>query len=950
MRRVAIIVPKQSKLFFRAGTCLLISALGLNAVTLQENLDQAIHAFSENNYSETYWQFESMELDYGMEPEFLDTTFQAHTLPVRAYAALMADHPTDAIVYFTALLAEHAPSPAVRAFSLYNIAVAQAQVAALAASADTYKLFRDLFPHSQEAALALLQEASLRYDIGAVTEATTLLDDFYRSQAPLTLRMQARLRSLQIASETSAVARVQSILFNTDWTVDAMPDIAVLSFAALEAGNLLLEQARYTEALRAYRLVYPRDLLIDKQNERLLQTQTTLRQQSALASNIWSAHMQQLVARLDNQLQTLRKMEDYTPGLFLRVGQTYLLSARYREASILFRTLAQSDQYPDSIRAEAHYRWILAQSEAAHWAEAREIAESFLRAHPQHSLGQSALFLIARSYQGQGQFSEAIGVLDDLIANYPKDRQAPRWYFTRGYNYSVLEDQSSARKNFATSLERFPKSPLVEQTKLWLGLTYFFERDYPASMELLKRLEKDTRTHPIQPEVRFRIANIHYAQRDYSTTIKVADSLIQEYPDHPRVPEMLALKGDSYMGLGELIQAAAAFKKVPTDDSQLFDYAVFQVTKIYKALERYDLMQSHLQGYVDRKDANERPRVSEALYWIGWAMQQEGRIVEAYPIYEAALQRFGNDPKARAVESILSAYAKLDQTGNGPDSRDTASFDLWLQKELETSLTDEKLTWFARLKSFQADQQVRTQGKVSADAALLSIHRYVPINDQDPVTLARVGLALAERGYSSADDYFEYILNEYPKRPERAAAYYGKARLASQKNQLEQSRRWLIRFLEETPTHPLAPDARLLAADVLTKQGLYSVARDGLNEILQIKAMRGRTHARALAGLARIEMAEANPERAIPYWQRIYTLYRAYPEIVAEAYWESAQLFAEIDDPLAARNTLREFLDDPRMQASEYYPRAEAKLPEYEASARALSDLAASSQEKEPQP
>jgi TolA-binding protein len=820
-------------------------------------------------------------------------------------------------------------------------------VDALAAGAETYQSFRELFPDSQEAALALLQEASLRYDVGDVPAATKLLDDFYQSTAPLTLRMQARLRALQIASETGAVDRVQSILFETDWTTDSMPDIAVLSFAALEAGDLFLEQSRYPEALRAYRLVYPKDLLIEKQQDRLLQTETNLRQQSPLASSIWTAHTQQLIARLKKQLETLKNMEDYTPGLFLRAGQTYLLSSRYREASILFRTITQSEQFDETIRAEAHYRWILTQCEAEHWPEARQIAEDFLREHPKHGLAQSALFLIARSYQGQGQFTDAISVLDTLIENYPNDRQAARWYFTRGYNYSVLEDQSGARSNFETSLERFPKSPLAEQTELWLGLTYFFERNYTESLKRLESLQKASRNHPIQPEVRFRIANIHYAQRDYATTLEIADSMIQDYPDHHRVSEMLALKGDSYMGLGELIQAAAAFKKVPADDAQIYDYSVFQANKIYKALERYDLMQSHLQAYVDRDDANERPRVSEALYWIGWAMQQDGRTVDAYPIYDAALERFGNDPKARAVESILSAYAQLYKAGNAPDRLELPTFDVWLQKQLEISLPEKRLTWFARLTAFKAAQQARAGSKASADASLLSIHRFVPIDAQDPATLAKVGLVLAERAYTSADDYFEYILTEYPKRPERAAAYYGKALLASQQDRLGPSRRWLVRFLEETPAHPLAPNARILAADILTKQGLYAAARDGLNEILQIKEMRGRPHARALAGLARIDMAEAQPTRAIPYWKRIYTLYRAYPEIVAEAYWESAQLFAEIDDPIAARNTVREFLKDPRMQAYASFQKAEAILPEYEAAAKARSDLAATPQDQE---
>lgn len=920
-------------LWVALGLCTFSTLL---ANTLQEQVDSAVAAFGEGDYAQAYWAFENIELDYGQEPEFLNAKFQSTVLPVRAYAALMTERPTDALVFFNELVSEHDPRDGVRAFALYNVAIALAQTDALAAAAEAFRNFQEAFPGSNEAALASLQEADLLYEIGETETANAKLDDFYTSEAPATLRMQARLRALQIASELGDAARARAILFGTDWNVAAMPDIAVLSFAALDAGDVLLGDGLHLEATRAYRLTLPRDVLIEKQRERLTATQQSLRQQAAFASSIWKSHSAQVITRLQRQLDRLENMDDYTPGLYLRSGQAYLLASRYREAAILFRTIALDPDYETDLRAEAHYRWILALSEAEQWETARDTAQQFLDIHPNHSLANSALFLIARAYQGEGAYFDAIEVLDSLIANFPKDKQAPRWYFTRGYNYSVLEQQATARENFQTALDNYPKSELATQLELWSGLTYFFERNYDESLKLLLDLQAKSKKHPMYLEINYRIANLYYAQRDYESALKTVESLIENYSDHARYGEALALKGDIHMGLGDLAIAAAAFRQVPADEPRIYDYAVFQASKIYKALERYGLLRTHLQTYVDRPDANERPRVSEALYWIGWSLQQEGRAEEAFPLYEDALARFGNDPKARAVSEILSAYSDLFRRTQAAD----VSFETWLQETSEQSLTDNQLTWFARLTQFTAHRQRRTIDAGTADATLLSIHRIVPINQQDPDTLAKVGIVLVDRGYESADDYFEQLLNEYPKRFERAAAYYGKAKLAAINERLDEARRWLIRFLEETPTHPLAADARLLAANILTRQGVYAAAREALNEILQIKEMRGRPHARALAGLARIEMEEDNAKRAIPYWQRIYTLYRAYPEIVIEAYWESAQLFEAIDDPIAARNTVAELLRDERLKAYPQYALAEAELPRLEAAAQARSAVA----------
>ncbi|PXA03298.1 hypothetical protein DDZ13_12805 [Coraliomargarita sinensis] len=916
--------------------CLICLATAIShGATLQQQVDQAVSAFTTGQYHKCYWTFESIELDFGQEPEFLDRNFQKTILPVRAYAAMMAERPTDALVHFQTLLSGHEVSPGVRAFALYNKAIALSQTNAPAQAARAFREFRLTYDGSNEAHLARLQEADLLAEVGEIETANQLLDDFYHSEAPESLRMQGRLRALQLASDRGDSKRVNRILFQSDWSVESMPDIAVLSFAAVEAADLLLQDHLHDEAMRAYRLALPKDVLIEKQRERLSATKQSFRQKADFASSIWKSYSSQLITRLESQLAKLESMPDYTPGLYLRRGQAYLLGERYREAAILFKIIAQSERYDKDLRAEAHYRWILALSEAEDWDAARQTAEMFIEAHPTHALASSALFLVARSYQGEGRYPEAVGVLDDLIRNYPDDQQVPRWYFTRGYNYSVLENQNEARANFETGAEQFPRSKLRTQLKMWAGLTYFFERDYEVALKSLDELAKDNRNHALYPEIRYRIANVQYAMRNHSDALRTAEALIEDFPGHYRYAEALALKGDIYMGMGELATAAHAFRQVPTDSPQLYDYAVFQAAKIYRALERYDLLREHLLAYVEREDANERPRVSEALYWIGWSFQQEGRAEQSFTLFEEALKRFGNDPKARAVESILSAYSELYRRQNAADD-----FNIWLQETMEESLAERQLTWFARLTQFKSLRQQRLNKESRADATLLSIHRIVPIDQQDAVTLASVGVVLAEGGYSAADAYFERILNEFPKRTERAAAFYGKALLASQADRLDESRRWLVRFLEETPTHPLAADSRILAADVLRRQGLYDAATEGLNEILQLKAMRGRPHARALAGLARIETDRGDPKRAIPYWQRIYTLYRAYPELLAEAYWESALLFERIDDPIAAHNTVLEMLRDERLKDFEQYELAEARQPQWERKARERSALA----------
>ena len=88
-----------------------------------------------------------------------------------------------------------------------------------------------------------------------------------------------------------------------------------------------------------------------------------------------------------------------------------------------------------------------------------------------------------------------------------------------------------------------------------------------------------------------------------------------------------------------------------------------------------------------------------------------------------------------------------------------------------------------------------------------------------------------------------------------------------------------------------------------------------MKKYLADKRFRGRNHALALEQCALLETQAGQPERAIAYWQRIYTLYRAYPDLVAEAYWQSHLQFLELQDFPAAEASLMEMQSDQRLES-----------------------------------
>jgi tetratricopeptide (TPR) repeat protein len=86
-----------------------------------------------------------------------------------------------------------------------------------------------------------------------------------------------------------------------------------------------------------------------------------------------------------------------------------------------------------------------------------------------------------------------------------------------------------------------------------------------------------------------------------------------------------------------------------------------------------------------------------------------------------------------------------------------------------------------------------------------------------------------------------------------------------------------------------------------------------------MRSARGRLHAEALRGLAETALVTGDSARAIACFQRIYTLYQAYTDLVSEAYYRSAILFEQGGDLEAAYNSYRELADNQRLRDTAFY-------------------------------
>ena len=915
----------------------------LRGLTLDDALATTLRTFRSGDYGRAHQLFGSLADTFGQEEELRTPRARRLLLPARGYAAWASGHSREALRFLEEYLAAF-PDPGPRhSLVLYTLAEAYRGEGKLRAAADRFAEFIDTYPGTREAGLAGLQRAHLLFQLGETEEALAWADHFFRSGAAAPLRYQVRLRALQELVEAERFAEAGDWIEATPWQLDSMPELAVLAFSSLQVGDAFLAEGKAERALRAYRQVPPYRELVERQRHQLARARRELHRERATGrgplAHAWATHRQRKVSRLEGQLRELEGMEDYTPAFLLRYGQAFLAADRPREARLVFHSLAGDTSLPGPLREEARYRRILALYALDKAGETLAAAREFQERYPHSARTPEVLYLVARTEQERRRYGEAAALFADLIDSYPDHSLVPRWQFTRAFNLSRLGEYEAARAGFTRFRQEHPDHPLALRAAYGHALTWIFAKEYGKALQELETLATEHPDHPLHPEIRYRIAAAHYGRQDYPRARQAIEAFLEAYPGHPRTPEASVLRGDILMGEGDLLAATRAFARVTPAAGNLYAYAVFQQGKIFRALERHDLLLRHFSTYLREGDTRTLPRRGEALYWMGWAHLREGRPGKALAVLDEAVRRFGNDPAAGGAGELVPALGELRreiraETGPAPlpdhPLVQAASFAAWRAAEAERARKAGELTWYTRLQAAAARERQAAGEEAMARTLLLEVDEAVPLEQLDPAVLAEIGLLHAREGYAFAERYFRRILEGFPDHSARAEAWYGLALLARERGALPAAERFLARLEKRLPHHPRAPRARLLRGSLLTEMGEYADAEAVLQSVLRLPGVRGRLRAEALAGLARLKTAEGRPRQAIPFWQRIYTLYRAFPDLTAEAYYESARQFAEIGKPRAARRSLREMLDQPGPLDPQLALRAEDLLAELE--------------------
>ncbi len=872
--------------------------------TMPDLIDRGTKAFSRGDYTEAATAFQKLQSVYSEEPEWQETRLSEKLMPLAGYAALKAGLYDQAIDSLGTFLDQESSAYSQEIFVKYTLALALKKKGDHENALKAFEDFRNGSSSTSQQGIAFIHEADIHLESNEPAIAAKLLKGVIDSDAAIRVRTQARLRLLQEQINQNNLSDAAQTLLKSPWGSDTMPELALLAFLAIESGDAFLKNEMHTEALRAYQLVPTKNVLLDKQTQKLAAVKRVFEERKSevgMSGFMWTDFYEQVIHSASVQLEALKASPDYTDQLTLRRGRASLLAGRSFESWLLFERLAHNST--SDYAEQGHLNWILAAKELGRFASAIEIANNYLQLYPGSDSVDDALMLIAGSLIESERYDEAIKALTELSENASKNEYRISSLYQRGQCYMRKRSYVAARTDFEKVAKSDSDILLKQRAELWAGISYFLEGNFEVALATFNELYSNAEHEGIKGETLYRVACCMYSLYSYDDATRTLVEYSNQFVGHTREFEAQLLLGDCYFAQNRLEEAIARYQIIPDELTDLAHLAAIQSAFAYQEANQ---IEDAVRVLERRARLTPDPYNYSEIQLIYAEMQlNRGNAEKALAALEQAVTDHGDALNAENMLEVLEQLARLKE---GDDSL-----------RYKRALDQGKFRLAARLGLLQA-LELRANGLVfQANETFLELANELPIEALPPECLAHIGLELIKLEFERGTRMHEILLEQYPHSSYLPFAYYGFARAEAEANHLGAALGWLDRIGKSNINSPVYVPTLQLEGSVRMQLGEYASSQIAFETILSLRWASSEEKATSLLSLAKLKELQGLPKQAVAYCQRVFTLYPGVTDAAAQGYLGSAEYLAQIEEPTKAKEILDEFLGRPEYRHTEQF-------------------------------
>lgn len=865
--------------------------------------------FTGGRYAEAAGYFQRLISVFGSEPELqkdLETVYYA--LGCSLYNQGLYE---ETITTFGTFLTKY-PEAKFRDEAAFRMAAASQALEDYPKAIDAFQKVVAEWPGSPFAEDAAYQVAQCYIAQDRSVDAVKTLEEFVVAYPDSDLFAQAKVFLARAYFQSGKITEALAALESVQNMTRSLDHLVYANFLAIEIGDAAFDNTEYEQALSAYRRVRTKDSMIRLQQRLIGRMENELAYMAAvkvdpsmLAERFRAERrMKASLGATKDSLAKLEGMPDYDAGLFHRIGRCFFAVDRYWEARVAFTRVVAEATEP-SIKEAGQFDLVLVLNRLRRFDEVVVAADAYLAAYGEdEKLIKNARvpavgFMRAEAFVNRELFEEAEKEMKALAAKFPQHAQRARIDFYIALSIAMQERFGESIALFEKWLQDYPANIAVTEVEYWLPVAQFYDGQYAKALPQFIDYAQKYPESIYAPEAAYRAAMCKYSLEDFRGAALDLAAWLGRYPDHSFKWEALVTQGDALSAAGMLDEARKTYLKLTPEAGSFHFLGMQQLVKVYKALETekdFAEMANVFSEFIRQNP--DSPHVIEAAYNAGWALRQIKRTNEARMLYWSVIERFGNNRNWEGFGPLLKDVKGL--YGDQPEG----SFDAAVKQAEEKARSGGRVTLISRLVLAGFQWQKRD----SFEGAQELIRRF-NVEALDAEALAYVGESLVRGGDPQKGmEYLDILLKTFPKSRYLDVAYARKAEALRASGKAEEGLAMVNLAIEKAYESSTLLDAIFTRAQCLQALNRYDDAISDFNTLLANRATPRMVKPQAMLGIAACLESKGDVKKAIPYYQRIYVLYKAYTEPLAQAYLRSGSAFEKIQDREAAANTYKEML------------------------------------------
>ena len=339
----------------------------------------------------------------------------------------------------------------------------------------------------------------------------------------------------------------------------------------------------------------------------------------------------------------------FAPHAEYGLGWSYFKKQDYSKSVEAITTLA--DRYGKSeLALKGMYVRAMAQYQLGQFSAAVDDVTAFLNSTPPPKDSLDAEYLRGLSFAAQQKFPEAAQAYAGILAKDPKYADADKVLYELGWAYFELIQRNESIAAFRRLGTEFPDSPLAAESWFRVGEFYYDAGEFLEAVKAYSEAQAKAAAAASQ-EIGEKAAHKRgwsfLKANDFAEATSAFESQLKSYPGG-------TLSSDAEFLLGECLYKQKQWQPALTHYAPVIaaNHPTYKALALYRsgecaaAMERWEDSQRFNQQALD--DFPEFELKPEVRYGVGWALQQQNKLVEAIPYYEKVTEETETETAAKA--------------------------------------------------------------------------------------------------------------------------------------------------------------------------------------------------------------------------------------------------------------------------------------------------------------